>query len=114
MPEYDISDELEKDNVEYERKHKKNIRLSVLNEKTGKFVSLKKKGWHNEGIRHGLAARGIRTRRKYELNVTVIGTPVETDQMINELKKTKFAKKYVAKIPDAISKTRIEDNTVYA
>jgi hypothetical protein len=72
MAEYDISAELEKDQVEYERKHKKDIRLSMLDEKTGKFIpfnkkkylAINRKGWRRESIRHGLAARGIKTGRK--------------------------------------------------
>ena len=77
MVEIDRSAEMEKEQVEYERKHRKDITLGVLNEKTGKFVSLKSKkgqqlakqthklkGWRNESARHALARKGIKTGKK--------------------------------------------------
>jgi len=69
MAEFDISAELEKENVEYERKHKKDIRLGVINEKTGKvnWLGKKKKGWKGESLRHSLSRKGVKTGKKNNL-----------------------------------------------
>ena len=73
----EIGDLMEKEQVKYEKSKegKKNIKLGVLDEKTGKFVPLKSKkgqrlaqqthklkGWRNESARHSLARKGIKTK----------------------------------------------------